>query len=191
MVRVQALAQKVAEFIRRNELLRAGDRVGVAVSGGLDSVALLRLLLQLRGELGIGLSVVHFNHNLRGAESDGDEEFVQELARRHKLDCYCDAGNVRAYAAEKRLTLEASARKLRYQYFTRLLELNNLNHVATAHTVDDQAETVLMRLVRGAGTRGISGIYPQLSVPALGYQFRSCGRFWLHGGKTWRLILPA
>src|ERR1043165_289 len=113
MVCVQALAQKVAEFIRRNGLLRAGDRVGVAVSGGLDSVALLRLLLQLRGELGIGLAVVHFNHNLRGAGSEGDEEFVQELGRRHKLDCYRDAGNVRAYAAEKRLTLEASARKLR------------------------------------------------------------------------------
>ena len=75
-----SLTERVLSHIRRNELLRAGDRVGVAVSGGIDSVALLRLLLELRGGLGIVLSVVHFNHRLRGAESDADQEFVARLA---------------------------------------------------------------------------------------------------------------
>ena len=74
--------------IRRQELLRAGDRVGVAVSGGIDSVALMRLLLELQGELGIVLSVVHFNHKLRGAESDADEHFVADLARAHGLGIF-------------------------------------------------------------------------------------------------------
>ena len=80
--------ERVLSHIRRQELLRAGDRVGVAVSGGIDSVALLRLLLELRGELGIVLSVVHFNHKLRGAESDADQEFVASLAREHDLEFY-------------------------------------------------------------------------------------------------------
>ncbi len=85
-VSVHSLAERVLSHIRRQELLKAGDRVGVAVSGGIDSVALLRVLLELRGELGIVLSVVHFNHRLRGAESDADQEFVAGLAREHDLN---------------------------------------------------------------------------------------------------------
>ena len=82
-VSVHELTERLFEHIRRQELLHAGDRVGVAVSGGIDSVALLRLLLELRHELGIVLSVVHFNHKLRGAESEADQEFVANLARDH------------------------------------------------------------------------------------------------------------
>ena len=161
---MQTLAQSVIEYIRRHELLKAGDRVGIAVSGGVDSVALLRLMLELRQELGIVLSVVHFNHQLRGAESNGDENFVAALARHHKLEFHCGSGDVRSYAAEKHLSLEAAARALRYNYFRRLLKDGTLTRIATAHTLDDQAETVLLRVVRGAGTRGLAGIYPKLSV---------------------------
>jgi len=85
-VSVHELAEHVLAHIRREELLRAGDRVGVAVSGGIDSVALLRLLIELSQELGIVLSVVHFNHKLRGAESEADQEFVARLARQHGLE---------------------------------------------------------------------------------------------------------
>jgi tRNA(Ile)-lysidine synthase len=162
--RVQTLPQTVLAYIRKHALLKAGDRVGVAVSGGADSVALLRLLLDLRGELGIVLSVVHFNHQLRGAESDEDERFVAELARQHKLELHSDRGQVAAHAAEKHLSLETAAREMRYQFFRRLLLEGHLTRVATAHTLDDQAETVLLRIARGAGTRGLGGIYPQLSV---------------------------
>jgi tRNA(Ile)-lysidine synthase len=162
-VSVQTLPQAVATYVRKQALLKPGDRVGVAVSGGADSVALLRLLLELRGELGVVLSVVHFNHKLRGAESDEDECFVAELARQHKLDLSCESGDVFGYAAAKRKSLEAAARELRYQCFRRLLVSGRVNRIATAHTLDDQAETVLLRIVRGAGSRGLAGIYPQLA----------------------------
>jgi tRNA(Ile)-lysidine synthase len=161
---VPTLEQKVLHSIRGQQLLKAGDRAAVAVSGGADSVALLRLLLELRGELGVVLSVVHFNHKLRGREADADEHFVAELAARHRLELYSASGDVGAHAAEKHLSLEASARVMRYAYFGRLLAEGRMNRIATAHTLDDQAETVLLRLVRGSGTRGLAGIYPQFSV---------------------------
>src|ERR1035438_9314665 len=99
-VSVHELAERVLGHIRREELLRAGDRVGVAVSGGIDSVALLRLLLELRHELGIVLSVVHFNHKLRASESDADQEFVANLARIHDLEFYTDSDDVAQHATE-------------------------------------------------------------------------------------------
>jgi tRNA(Ile)-lysidine synthase len=191
-VSVHSLAQRVLNHIRRQELLHAGDRIGVAVSGGIDSVALLRLLLELRGELGIVLFVVHFNHKLRGAESDADQEFVAGLAHQHELEFFCDSDDVAQHAAEKRASLETAARELRYGFFRFLLGegrdsegLNEdietptqaktglewgtrrdltLNKIVTAHTLDDQAETVLMRLIRGAGLTGLGGIHPRIEV---------------------------
>jgi tRNA(Ile)-lysidine synthase len=163
-VSVRTLPQSVLDYIRREKLLHAGDRVGVAVSGGADSAALLRIMLELRAELGIVLSVVHFNHQLRGEEADADEQFVTQLAQRHKLDLFAGTGDVAAHARSHHLSTEAAARQLRYQYFRQLFEENKLNRIATGHTLDDQAETVLLRVVRGAGTRGLAGIYPQLLV---------------------------
>jgi tRNA(Ile)-lysidine synthase len=158
---VHRLVKDVAQYSRRQSLLKAGDRVGVAVSGGADSVALLRLLLELRAELGIVLSVVHFNHKLRGAEADADEQFVAELARQHTLELHSASGDVGRYASEHRLSQEAAARAMRYAYFERLLREGAVDCIATAHTLDDQAETVLLRLARGVGTRGLAGIYPE------------------------------
>jgi tRNA(Ile)-lysidine synthase len=154
----------VFEYARHHSLLKAGDRVGVAVSGGADAVALLRVLLELRKELGIVLSVVHFNHKLRGDQSEQDERFVAELAQRHGLEMRCESGEVAAYAAEKHLSLETAAREMRYRYFRQLLSEGRLSRIATGHTLDDQAETVLLKIVRGAGGRGLAGIYPQLPV---------------------------
>ena len=161
---VETLAQCVTRYIRRHKLLNPGDRVGVAVSGGADSVALLRLLLELRTELGVVLSVVHFDHKLRGSEADADEQFVADLASRNKLEFHRESGDVTAYSAAKRLSIETAAREMRYEFFRRLLLEGRMNRVATAHTLDDQAETVLLKVARGAGTRGLAGIYPQLSV---------------------------
>jgi tRNA(Ile)-lysidine synthase len=181
-VSVHELAERVVVHIRREELLRAGDRVGVAVSGGIDSVALLRLLLELRHDLGIVLSVVHFNHKLRGAESEADQEFVAGLAREHGLEFYSESGDVARQAAEEHSGVEAAARELRYGFFRKLLGSDEdfdadaappqsggasailLNKIATAHTLDDQAETVLMRLIRGTGLKGLGGIYPRIVV---------------------------
>jgi tRNA(Ile)-lysidine synthase len=198
---VQRLAQTVLEYIRKHTLLKAGDRVGVAVSGGADSVALLHLLLELRKELGIVLSAVHFNHKLRGAESEEDERFVAELAQQHKLELSCESGEVAAHAAEKHLSVEAAAREMRYRYFRQLLTEGRLNRIATAHTLDDQAETVLLKIVRGAGSRGLAGIYPQLPVsssqfsdnvqpsiirPLLGTRRRELEAYLLALGQSWR-----
>ena len=170
---VQEIGPQVLEYVRKHDLIHAGDRVGVAVSGGLDSVALLHLLLALRKELGIVLSVIHFNHQLRAEDADSDEQFVADLAKRCKLALHCGTHSVRDYASQKHLSTEAAARHLRYQYFTCLLGEGVVDRVATAHTLDDQAETVLLRLARGTGTRGLAGIYPQFSV--LRSQFRETG----------------
>jgi tRNA(Ile)-lysidine synthase len=156
------LAQSVLEYIRRQKFLKAGDRAGIAVSGGADSVALLRVLLELRQEIGVVLSVVHFNHNLRGTESDEDERFVAGLAMRHDLEFHVERGDVKKLAGEMHLSTEAAARELRYQFFLRVMAKERLNCIATGHTLDDQAETVLLKVVRGSGTRGLAGIYPRL-----------------------------
>jgi tRNA(Ile)-lysidine synthase len=156
----QSLQERVRAYVRRHELLRAGDRIGVAVSGGADSVALLHLLLELRPALGLVLSVVHFNHQIRGAAADADEHFVKDLAERFALEFCSRSGNAPARAREKHLSLESAARELRYAYFRDLCLSRTVDKVATAHTLDDQAETVLLRLLRGAWTRGLAGIHP-------------------------------
>jgi tRNA(Ile)-lysidine synthase len=170
---VRSLAKRVLETIRKRDLLKAGDRVAVAVSGGADSVALLLLLLELRGELGIVLSVAHVNHKLRGEESDEDERFVAELARRHDLEFLVRAAPV---DRERGSGIEAAARALRYDFFRELARAGRdpthshnprtsgapVRKIATAHTLDDQAETVLLRMFRGTGIRGLAGIHPRL-----------------------------
>jgi tRNA(Ile)-lysidine synthetase-like protein len=284
-VSVHSLAERVLSHVRRDELLSAGDRVGVAVSGGIDSVALLRVLLELRGELGIVLSVVHFNHRLRGAESDADQEFVARLAREFDLEFYVDGEDVAAQAADEHVSIETAARELRYGFFRYLLGSEGnpsgakaqahsgaadriaesatsnkgdasqdappervpqglkpdsekppfrgpegplfhvtaeaagvrespsirrshsgvglarvrLNKIVTGHTLDDQAETVLMRMIRGAGLRGLGGIHPRLLVedddgetsgeivrPLLGVRRRELEQYLRDIGETWR-----
>jgi tRNA(Ile)-lysidine synthase len=161
---VHPLAGQLLDHIRKHELLKPGDRIGAAVSGGSDSVALLRLLFEIRKSLGVVLSVVHVNHKLRGAESDEDQQFVAKLAADHKLS-FCEAAvDVAAHATQKRISTEAAARELRYHYFTQLLRNKSLDKVATGHNLDDQAETVLMRLLRGTGMRGLRGIQPRLEL---------------------------
>jgi tRNA(Ile)-lysidine synthase len=158
--------EKVLRYIRERRLMRAGDRVCVAVSGGSDSVALLRVLLELRTELGIVVSVAHFNHGLRGEASEADEAFVAELARQYDLEFFCGRGNVRDHALTSKLSVEAAARELRYRWLTSLPESHRLDEIATGHTLDDQAETVLLKFLRGAGTRGLAGIYPEIAIGA-------------------------
>jgi len=153
---------KVLSCIRERVLLRSGDRVAIAVSGGGDSVALLRVLLEVRSELGIVVAVAHFNHGLRGKDSDADEQFVGELALHHDLPFFAGRADVREHAAVNKLSLEHAARELRYEWLIKVAHEQRLEAIATAHTRDDQAETVLMKFLRGAGTRGLAGIHPTL-----------------------------
>ena len=158
---------KVLRYIRERELMRAGDRVAVAVSGGADSVALLRVLLELRNDLGIVLAAAHFNHGLRGEASLADEAFVVELAKHHDVDCFVGHGDVREHAFTSKLGIEAAGRELRYRWLAELAREQRFDAVATAHTLDDQAETVLLKFLRGAGTRGLAGIYPAVDLVRL------------------------
>jgi tRNA(Ile)-lysidine synthase len=162
------LARKVFSYLRRQHWLKPGDRLGVAVSGGADSVALLRSLVGLRGELGIVVSAVHFNHSLRGEESEADQAFVRELSGQFGLELHAARGDVAGRARGHSLSTEAAARQARYEFFWSLIEDSRLDKIATAHTLDDQAETVLLRLIRGTGTRGLGGIHPELTGPAPG-----------------------
>jgi tRNA(Ile)-lysidine synthase len=137
-----------------------GDLVGIGVSGGADSVALLRLLAELRPHLGIRLNVLHFHHQLRGAEADEDERFVAALARDLGFDFHTDRADVATEARRNGWNLEDAARRLRYRFFASAAAVRGIQRVAVAHTADDQAETVLAHLLRGTGPTGLAGIYP-------------------------------
>ena len=145
--------------------LKPGIRLAVGVSGGADSVALLRALAGRGGELGLVLHVVHLHHGLRGAEADADLNFVRGLAGELGLPFHEAHVDAAAEAKEKGETLEEAARRLRYGWFRELLALGEVEAVATAHTRDDQAETVLAKFLRGAWTEGLSGIHPVVEFP--------------------------
>ncbi len=145
------MLNKLLGFLRQQEMLQPGDTVICAVSGGADSVALLFALYLLKDKLGIQLEAAHFNHHLRGEESDWDEAFVKQLCHRYDIPLHLGGGEI---AAGKK-GLEAAARDARYA-FLRSLD----GKIATAHTADDNAETILMRVIRGTGLKGLGGITP-------------------------------
>ena len=147
----------VVEKVRSQRLFCAGETVLVAVSGGADSVALLDILARLEDERLI-LVVAHLNHCLRGADSDGDEAFVAQLAARYGLPCVVQRTDVAALAADAGLSLEDAGRTARYAFFERSAKEHGATSIALAHHLDDQAETVLIRLLRGAGGSGLSAM---------------------------------
>ncbi len=162
MPRESHLYLRWSDEIRRAGLVRAGDRLGVAVSGGPDSVLLLHFMQQLSREMGLFVAVVHFNHHLRGSESDADEGFVRQKATDLGLEFIKGEAQVADISRERHANLEAAGRELRYRFFFSLVNQGRLDKLATAHTANDQAETVLLKLLRGTGTRGLGGIYPAL-----------------------------
>ena len=145
------MLNKLRAFLKEQALLSPGDRVIAAVSGGADSVAMLFALYLLRDELGIALEAAHFNHHLRGAESDRDEAFVTDFCGRYDIPLHLGSGRI----VPGKKGLEAAARDARYAFLRSLP-----GKVATAHTADDNAETVLMRLIRGTGLKGLGAIAP-------------------------------
>jgi tRNA(Ile)-lysidine synthase len=164
------VATQASSLALDRSLLKPGDRVCVAVSGGADSVALLLGMMEANTEsrqnktpLGVVVSAVHVHHGLRGAEADGDEAFVRELCGRLGLALTVERVDTAARQAAEREGVEEAARGLRYEVFGRLMETGRADVVATAHTLDDQAETVMMKLLRGAWTEGLGGIAPVVS----------------------------
>ncbi len=157
------LMRRVAETMKRQRLIERGDRVVVAVSGGPDSVALLSVLHGLAPSWNLSLSVAHFNYGLRGAESDADAAFVMQLCARLRIPYRCERLPLTDDLCQGR-SLQEAAREARYAALLRSRASLNANKVAVGHTRDDQAETVVMWLLRGAGTTGLAGM-PSLRLP--------------------------
>ncbi|KKT93311.1 MAG: cell cycle protein MesJ, tRNA(Ile)-lysidine synthase [Parcubacteria group bacterium GW2011_GWC1_45_14] len=148
------LVKKIQNFSHQNSLWEKGDKIVVGVSGGADSVCLFHIFLFLAKKYDFSLHVAHVNYGLRGQASDLDEKFVRDLAEKNALE-------ISVFRAEKPLkkaNLENSLRKVRYDFFEKIRKELNFDHIAVAHNQDDQAETVLLRLIRGSGMEGISSI---------------------------------
>ncbi|MBM4297782.1 MAG: tRNA lysidine(34) synthetase TilS [Deltaproteobacteria bacterium] len=157
------------QFIKAHQLLSAGDSLLVAVSGGQDSVALLHFLCELRKELELHLEVAHLQHGMRGEEARQDGRFVGELAHELGLPFHLaevSVPEIRGKAGKG--NLEALAREARYRFFAETAAARGLGKVATAHTLDDQAETVVMRFLRGSGMKGLGGMAPLTVLDSIG-----------------------
>ncbi len=154
--------KKVADFIGENSLVDSEERILLAVSGGADSTALLYTIHALKTENILSADIVcaHINHQLRGADADMDEDFVIALARHLNLPITTKRLDVRGFASKNKLSIETAARMLRIETLLNIAKENKYNSIATAHHKNDNAETILHRLVRGTGFRGLAGIWP-------------------------------
>ncbi len=150
---------KVLKTIKKYNMIEKNDKVILAVSGGPDSIAMLYLMNELHNELECSLHVAHLDHCLRGEESEADAEFVKEQASKLNIPITIEKLDVKNMITDKE-SLESGARRIRYDFFKKVMSDVQANKVAQGHTADDQAETVLMRLLRGSGTRGLGGIPP-------------------------------
>ena len=185
------MRKKVTEWIKTQNLIVPGDLVLAACSGGPDSVALVHLLADLRSLLSFTLAVVHVNHLLRGADSFADAEFVANFCKYMGLDCYQTEIDVRSFAKQDGHSLEETARILRYQYLQSLADRLGATKIATGHHRDDQAETVLLNLLRGAGSGGLRGMLPgierRIIRPFLAVDRRSIADYCQEYGLAYRL----
>jgi len=183
------LHKRVLDMIGRHAMIGPGGRVGIGVSGGADSVAMLRIFAELRTQLGIAVLVLHFHHQLRGTEADEDERFVKALAEEFHLEFESGRADVSGEARLHGWNVEDAARRLRYQFFASVAEERGLNRVAVAHTANDQAETVLSHLLRGTGVTGLAGIYPVAGLiirPLLELGREELREFLSDLGQPWR-----
>lgn len=185
----ETIGRRLAEHLKESAWYHAGLRLGSAVSGGADSVALLMLMVDLRAKLGLVISAIHFNHQLRGKASEADEKFVAGLAERLGVTLHVGRADVAKKAKSEKANLEDSARRARYEFFERLAQQGVVDIVATAHTMDDQAETVLAHILRGTGIAGLAGIHPvagHVVRPLLGFRGEELRTFLRTKRQTWR-----
>jgi len=152
------LLRIVEETVREHNMICSGDRILVAVSGGADSVCMLHVLNEMKDDVGFSLSCAHLNHSLRGEAADADELFVKNLCERLEIPFFSKKVDVGAVAKIKKLTVEEAGRLERYIFFDEIAREHGIDKIATAHNKNDNAETVLMRIIRGTGVEGLKGI---------------------------------
>ncbi len=155
------LLRQCEEFIRTEGLLKRGERVIVAVSGGIDSMVLLDMLVSLQKKFQYELIIGHVNHSLRARESDGDQECVEGTAKRYGIRCIVARVATKEYAGAMKMSIQDAARELRYAFLKELHHSTGADWIATAHHADDNAETLLLHFIRGTGLQGLRGILPK------------------------------
>ncbi|MCD3246630.1 tRNA lysidine(34) synthetase TilS [Clostridium botulinum C] len=155
---VFSLIEKVIHTIKQNNMFEVGDKVVVAVSGGPDSICLLHILYKLKEKIGISIVAAHINHCLRGEEADKDEEYVRKFCENLNVQCFVKKEDVHKISKDRGISCEMAGREVRYDFFSEVLNNVRANKIAVAHNANDQAETILMRMLRGTGLEGLIGI---------------------------------
>lgn len=155
---MKATEQKILRFIKENELIKTGEKILLALSGGPDSVFLLHFLNKYKNKFKIKLGAAHVNHLLRGKNSDQDEQFCKAICNELEIPYFGIKKNVRAFANKNKLSIEIAARKIRYDFLGEVVRKQDYIKIVTAHNSDDNTETVLLNLIKGTGIKGISGI---------------------------------
>lgn len=151
------LEEKVLQTIVENKLIQNGDKIVIGVSGGPDSIALLDVLIKLQSRIKFDITVAHINHMIR-QEAIDDQKYVEQYCKNKKIKCFIKQAKVEEIAKKRKIGTEEAGRNLRYEFFNEILEKTNSNKIATAHSKNDNAETVLMNILRGSGTSGLKGI---------------------------------
>lgn len=157
---MKKIEQKVLKFIDEKNLIQKNDKVLIGLSGGPDSVFLLYLLNKYSKKLKISLGALHINHLLRGKDADKDEKFCKELCKRLSVKFYSVKKNIKAVSKKEKISIEEAGRKIRYNEYEKVLVKEGCTKIATAHNADENAETVLLNLIKGSGLKGLSGIPP-------------------------------
>lgn len=161
------LESRALEYIKKQNMLKSGDRIIAGVSGGADSVCMLTVLLELAPQLGVEIHAVHINHGIRGESAKRDENFVRSFCEARKVPFHCVYGDIPALVRETGETEEEAGRNFRYMTFQKLASELGCNRIAVAHNSDDNAETVLFNIFRGSGISGVRGIIPMREMKAL------------------------
>ena len=179
------MLEQFQAYINRYKLIAEGDRLILALSGGIDSMVLADLLQKAK----VQFVAAHCNFHLRGEESDGDEQFVRDYAEKNGIQCFVKHFNTEQHAAEQGVSIEMAARDLRYAWFEELRQQLGYDRIAVAHHADDQAETFFINLLRGAGLRGLKGMQPQNGViirPMLWASREQIYQYAVENQITWR-----
>ena len=182
------MLDKVITYIEENELIQKKDRIVVGVSGGADSVCLFSVLLELQKKYELELFVVHVHHGIRGEEADKDEQFVENLAKKHQIPYYCFWKNIPVLSKKRGLTEEEAGRIVRYEAFYEVLKKVNATKIAVAHNQNDCAETVLFQLFRGSGLKGMCGILSkrdEIIRPLLGVDRKAIEAYLMQKGQAY------